>query len=64
MMKQLDSDDAFLRDDAGRQAFRDIVQFVKFKKFTTLGVEALSAEVLKELPDQIVEYLLSKNIMP
>jgi hypothetical protein len=32
MMKQLDSDKGLLRDEAGRSAQRDIVQFVKFKK--------------------------------
>lgn len=33
LMKQLDSDDALLRDSKGITALRDIVQFVKFKKY-------------------------------
>jgi hypothetical protein len=33
MMKQLDSDDALLRNSRGEQAIRDVVQFVKFKKY-------------------------------
>lgn len=33
LMKELDSDDALLRDSRGTTAIRDIVQFVKFKKF-------------------------------
>lgn len=33
LMKQLDSDDALLRDSRNQQAVRDVVQFVKFKKY-------------------------------
>ena len=33
LMKQLDSDDALLRNSRGEQALRDVVQFVKFKKY-------------------------------
>lgn len=33
LMKQLDSDDALLRNSRGEQAIRDVVQFVKFKKY-------------------------------
>jgi hypothetical protein len=36
-MKELDSDDALLRDSRGSPAIRDIVQFVKFKKYIQLG---------------------------
>lgn len=34
MMKELDSDGSLLRDASGRSAKRDIVQFVKFKKYS------------------------------
>ncbi len=33
LMKQLDSDDALLRNSRGEMALRDVVQFVKFKKY-------------------------------
>ena len=33
LMKQLDSDDALLRNSRNEQAVRDVVQFVKFKKY-------------------------------
>jgi hypothetical protein len=33
LMKELDSDDALLRDSRGNQAIRDVVQFVKYKKY-------------------------------
>lgn len=36
-MKQLDSDDALLRDSHGNTAIRDVVQFVKFKKYIQQG---------------------------
>ena len=51
LMKQLDSDKSLLRDSSGRQASRDIVQFVKFKKHAALGQHKLAEKVLKEVPD-------------
>ncbi len=33
LMKELDSDDQLLRDSRGQTALRDVVQFVKFKKY-------------------------------
>jgi hypothetical protein len=33
LMKDLDSDDKLLRDSRGQLATRDVVQFVKFKKY-------------------------------
>ena len=33
LMKELDSYDALLRDSRGNQAIRDVVQFVKYKKY-------------------------------
>jgi len=63
-MKQLDSDDRVLRGSKGQSALRDIVQFVKFADFTAKGMSALAEEVLKELPDQIVGYMLANGIKP
>ena len=37
LMKELDSDDALLRDSRGNTAIRDVVQFVKFKKYIQYG---------------------------
>jgi hypothetical protein len=64
LMKELDSDDALLRDSRGSPAIRDIVQFVKFKKFITSGPAKLAEEVLQEVPDQLVSFMLAKNIVP
>lgn len=50
LMRQLDSDRAILRDSFGQAAVRDIVQFVKFRKYMN-NANALAAEVLKEVPD-------------
>lgn len=64
LMKELDSDDALLRDTRGQTAIRDIVQFVKFKKYVTQGPAKLAEKVLKEVPDQLVSFMMAKNIQP
>lgn len=64
LMKELDSDDALLRDSRGQNAIRDIVQFVKFKKYIGQGPAKLAEKVLKEVPDQLVSFMLAKNIQP
>ena len=64
LMKRLDSDDSVLRDNYGNCVLRDIVQFVKFKKYSMAGAPALAEEVLREIPDQLVSYMLSANIYP
>ena len=64
-MEELDGDEVRLRNSRGEQAVRDIVQFVEFKDFSSnqdLGV--LAEEVLKEVPDQIVSYMMMKGIKP
>lgn len=63
-MKELDSDDSLLRDENGRTAKRDIVQFVKFKKYSSQGAHVLAEKVLGEVPQQLVSYMLSKKIYP
>lgn len=45
-----------------RTAKRDIVQFTKFDESTT--VDELAAEVLHEIPEQLVEYMMDKQIKP
>lgn len=42
LMKELDSDDALLRDSRGQLAIRDVVQFVKFKKYISQGPQKLA----------------------
>jgi len=64
MMVELDSDDQILRNSRGQAAARDIVQFVEFNEFKNMDVSRLAEEVLQEVPDQIVGYMLSKSIKP
>ena len=62
-MDILDSDDRKLKDITGNVAERDIVQFVPFQKYDRNPFK-LREEVLKEVPDQIVQYYRSKGIPP
>ena len=64
MMRELDSDGQPLRDSRGTSAIRDVVQFVKFQEFASQGPERLAQEVLAEIPDQFVSFMMSQNIMP
>ena len=61
MMTELDSDGGLLRDSRGRTAKRDIVQFVKFNEYAASGPTALAEEVLREVPDQLVGYMMMKG---
>lgn len=61
-MKRLDGDDHSLRSDSGRQAKYDIVQFAKFDP--SKSIETLAAEVLHEIPDYVVEFMVDAGIMP
>ena len=64
-MEKLDGDEVRIRNSSGEPAVRDIVQFVKFNDFKEGGdFGKLAEEVLKEVPDQFVEYMVQKNIMP
>jgi hypothetical protein len=53
--------DDFQRDEGGRT--RDIVQFVEFNRHRH-SRESLTRETLDEIPDQLVGYFVSNNIMP
>ena len=64
LMNALDSDGALLRDAQGNAALRDIVQFVKFQDYATLSPAVLAEVVLKEIPEQLVSFMLANNIMP
>lgn len=63
-MKELDSDGKLLRDPDGNVATRDIVQFVKFKKYSSQGAHVLAEKVLGEVPSQFVSYMVSQKIYP
>lgn len=67
-MDFLDSDDALL-SAGGKTAARDCVQFVPFRKFaggTTAGMAGtrLAAEVLAEIPDQVVGHFMRCGVAP
>ena len=62
-MNALDSDDKILSSSSGQIATRDIVQFVPFAPYSHQPAR-LAAEVLREIPGQIVGYMRSKQIQP
>ena len=62
LMQELDSDNQILKDSKGNPALRDIVQFVKFNDLRYKGISAIAEEVLKEIPEQVVEFLVTNNI--
>ena len=62
-MEALDSDKKALVDDTGRKAVRDIVQFVPFRQFGGNSI-ALAAEVLKEIPKQVTDFMQTINYVP
>ena len=62
LMQELDSDNQILKDSKGNPALRDIVQFVKFNDLRYKGISAIAEEVLKEIPEQVVEFLVMNNI--
>lgn len=61
-MEILDADAAVLRDKNGNAAVRDILQLVKYNDFKNLGLRELSREVLGEVPDQFVDYMVMKTV--
>lgn len=61
-MIELDGDEVILRDTKGRATKRDIVQFVKFNDFRNGSRQALAEEVLEEVPEQVISYLVQNNI--
>lgn len=62
-MESLDCDTGRLTDSRGNSICRDIVQFVPFSKFAGNSV-ALAAEVLREVPHQLVEFMKFNNYVP
>ena len=63
-MIELDGDSQIVRNARGEPALRDIVQFVEFKDFNSQDLTQLAEEVLKEVPEQLVGYMVQKKIKP
>ena len=61
-MIELDSDNKILKDESGNAAIRDIVQFVKYNEVAQQGYQALSEEVLREVPEQVTQFLMKNGI--
>ena len=51
-------------DTRGRQAKRDIVQFVAFRDFVNKSTHAFSSELLAEIPAQLVGFMKSRGLQP
>ena len=62
-MIQLDGDDVPLVSSTGVKRMRGLVQFVPFNKYRNDPNE-LAAQVLEEIPRQIIEYYTMNNIYP
>ncbi|CAD8107449.1 unnamed protein product [Paramecium sonneborni] len=62
-MMILDNDNKSMIDSKGNKAIRDLVQFVPFNQFKSNPTQ-LSIEVLKELPNQLIEYMELVGIHP
>jgi uncharacterized protein with GYD domain len=63
-MVELDGDENVLRNTKGEAATRDIVQFVDFNEFKNGELNLLAEEVLREVPDQVVGFMVMKGISP
>ena len=63
-MMQLDADNNVLRNSRGQAAERDVVQFVKFADYREGHISVLAEEGLKEIPTQLVGYMMNRNILP
>lgn len=63
-MDVLDADDVPLVSRSGKKMVRDLVQFVPFNNFKDLHYSALAANVLEEVPRQLVEWAKLNGIRP
>ncbi len=65
LMKILDGDENRLKSSSlGREAKRDIVQFVPFNEYRGAPLYKLAMETLDEIPREIVNFFDSKGIRP
>ena len=63
-MRAFSSSNDALTDGDGNKAIRNIVQFIPFKKFEDASVLELPAEVLREIPKQVSEFMQIINYTP
>jgi hypothetical protein len=63
-MDELDADEVPLVSRAGVRMVRDLVQFVPFTKFARVHYSLLAAEVLEEVPRQLVEWAQLAGVRP
>ena len=63
-MNVLDADDVPLVSRAGYTMERDLVQFVPFNNFANQHYSVLAAEVLDEIPRQLVEWAEMNGVRP
>eukprot|EP01038_Epipyxis_sp_PR26KG_P006850 gene6850-9379_t len=63
-MKALDSDKKQLQDSSGDTAQRDILQFVSFREQQKNGAASIAADVLAEIPGQLLKYMELNGIKP
>lgn len=59
----LDGDERRLRA-GGREASRDIVQFVALREVAKLPPQAIAKELLEEIPAQVTQYLQKEGVTP
>jgi hypothetical protein len=62
-MVELDGDDGLI-DHLGRRASRDLVQFVAIRDCVNYNQNHLAEQVLKEVPNQVVQYYQRAKIDP
>merc|ERR1719450_395963 len=70
-MEELDGDTVRVTDNRGREASRDIVQFVPMRNFLGVGGPGmqgaglhLAKEVLAEIPEQFLSFMKTNKIVP
>ncbi|OHT07774.1 hypothetical protein TRFO_23876 [Tritrichomonas foetus] len=63
-MDVLDADDKPLVSRTGEKECRDLVQFVPFNRFANSHYSVLAAEVLDEIPRQLVEWAEINDVRP
>ena len=70
-MEELDGDTVRVTDNRGREARRDIVQFVPMRNFLGVGGPGmqgaglhLAKEVLAEIPEQFLSFMKTNKIVP
>jgi hypothetical protein len=63
-MHTLDADDTPLVGSNGKNPSRDIVHFVEFSHFLDSEPSEFAGEILREIPDQLVDFMTRRGIRP